>query len=334
MTRPDRAPVSSPAGDPYDVVVIGGGAAGLSGALTLARARRRVRVIDSGTPRNAPAKGVHGFLGLDGIAPRDLIARGRDEVTGYGGEVVAGEVVTARRTEEGFAVGLADGTSLTARRLLVATGLVDQLPDVPGVAERFGRDVLHCPYCHGWEVRDREIGVLATGPRATHQALLFRQWSDRVRLLANGQEITEEDRTALAARGIAVIDGTVEAIEVSGDRLVGARLGDGTVEHLEALVVAPRFVARTEALAGLGLGPVEHAAGTGLHLTADAAGRTGVPGVWVAGNATNLAGQVVAAAAEGTWAAAQINADLVAEDTARAVEALRATAANRAPATD
>src|SRR3954470_17042604 len=146
----------------YDVVVIGGGAAGLSAGVALSRARRSVLVVDAGKPRNAPAHGVHNYLGREGSAPADLLADGRAAVAGYGGEVVAGSVVAAERIpgeEIRFRVVLGDG-EVVARRLLVATGLVDELPDLPGVRELWGTDVLHCPYCHGWEVRDQAIGIL------------------------------------------------------------------------------------------------------------------------------------------------------------------------------
>ena len=163
----------------YDVVVVGGGAAGLNGALMLARSRRSVVVIDAGQPRNAPADGVHGLLARDGMPPAELLERGRAEVRSYGGAVVAGTVTTIDRLPTGFTVGLADGRTVSARRLLVTTGVVDELPEIPGLRERWGRDVIHCPYCHGWEVRDRAIGVLASSPMVAHQALLFRQLSDR-----------------------------------------------------------------------------------------------------------------------------------------------------------
>jgi thioredoxin reductase len=143
----------------YDVVVIGGGPAGLNGALMLARSRRAVLVVDAGEPRNSPAEGVHGLLGHDGIPPAELLERGRAEVSRYGGQVAAGQVTRAARNKDGFIVELADDRSIRARRLLVTTGLVDELPDLPGVKERWGPDVLHCPYCHGWEVRDKAIGV-------------------------------------------------------------------------------------------------------------------------------------------------------------------------------
>ena len=301
--------------DRYDVVVLGGGAAGLNGAMMLARSRRRVVVIDAGAPRNAPADRVHGLLGHDGIPPAELLERGRSEVRRYGGHVVTGEVTGAARDDRGFAVTLADGSATHARRLLVTTGLVDVLPEVPGVRERWGRDVLHCPYCHGWEVRDRAIAILATGPMSMHQALLFRQLSEDVTFLSHGVKPDGEQAEQLAARGIPVVDGPVASLEIADDRLVGVRMGDGTVIDCEAVVVSPRMVARAGFLDDLGLRPVEHPSGMGDHVPCDATGRTDVPGVWVAGNVTDLVAQVGAAASQGAFAGAQINADLVMEET-------------------
>ncbi|MEV7013979.1 NAD(P)/FAD-dependent oxidoreductase [Streptosporangium sp. NPDC051022] len=310
--------------DDYDVVVAGGGAAGLNGALMLARARRPVVVIDAGSPRNAPAANAHGMLGLDGIPPADLLERGRAEVRGYGGHIVSGEIGAVTREEAGFTVRLADGRETRARRLLVTTGLVDELPQVPGLRARWGRDVLHCPYCHGWEVRDRPIGVLASGPMSVHQALLFRQWSADVTFFTHTRPSpTGEESEQLAARGIRVVDGEVASLEIEQDRLVGVRLDDGTLVGREVLTVSPRMTARAGFLAPLGLRPVEHPSGMGEHIPCEAGGRTDVPGVWVAGNVTDLAAHVGAAAAAGALAAAQINADLVAEETRRAVAARR-----------
>ncbi len=309
--------------EPFDVAVIGGGAAGLNGALVLARARRSVIVIDGGSPRNAPAEGVHGFLTRDGIGPQKLVTIGQQEVARYGGTITHGQVETARRIGEHFEVILDDGRTVTARRLLVTTGLVDELPDLPGLRERWGRDVLHCPYCHGWEVRDRPVGILATGPMAVHQALLFRQWTPDVVYFAHtAPALTAEQAEQLAARDIWVVSGTVEGLEVEDDRLRGARLADGTVIAIDALVVGPRFVARSQVLEGLGLHPSPHPAGE--YIAADASGLTAVPGVWVAGNVTDLKAQVVTAAAGGATAAAAINFDLVEEETRRAVESYRA----------
>ncbi|MGI5466832.1 NAD(P)/FAD-dependent oxidoreductase [Streptomyces sp. CA-132043] len=307
-----------------DVVVIGGGAAGLNGALMLARARRSVVVIDAGAPRNAPADGVHGLLGREGMPPAELLERGRAEVRAYGGQVVTGEVATVARGAAGLTVTAADGRTLRARRLLVTTGLVDELPDVPGLRERWGREVVHCPYCHGWEIRDRAIGVLAAGPLSVHQALMFRQWSDDVTFFTRAAAPPAgEEAEQLAARGIRVVEGPVAGLEITGDRLTGVRLGDGTVVAREALAVAPRVTARAGFLAGLGLRPAEHPSGAGEYLPSDEAGRTEVPDVWVAGNVTDPTAQVGAAAAAGALAGARINGDLIAEETRRAVAAYR-----------
>ena len=310
----------------WEIVVVGGGAAGLGAALVLARARRSVLVVDSGQPRNTPADGVHGYLGREGTSPRELLAIGRAEVTGYGGEVVAGEVAAAQRLDDGrFRLLLADGSTVTAQRLLVTTGLVDELPPVPGLQQRWGRDVLHCPYCHGWEVRDQAVGVLATGPLAVHQALLWRQWSGDVTLLHHtGPEFSAEERERLAARGVRVVAGEVVGLEVDGDRLAGVRLADGAIVVLRVLAVATRLVARADFLADLGLAAVPQQVNghvVGECLAADATGRTEVAGVWAAGNVTSLNEQVIGAAAAGVRVAAMINADLVEEETRRAVAA-------------
>jgi thioredoxin reductase len=313
--------------DDFDVIVIGGGAAGLSAGLMLARARRSVLVLDAGAPRNSPAAAVHGLFGRDGTPPAELVARGRDEVREYGGEVRAGSVADAHRTADGFAVTTTTGDTLRARRLLVATGLVDDLPDLPGLRENWGRDVVHCPYCHGWEVRDTAIGVLALGPHAVHQALLFRQWSDDVLLFTNDvAEPTAEEAEQLAARDIRVVPGAVEAVESTGGRVTGVRLAGGAVVPRSTVAVGPASVVRAPFFAGLGLEPSAHPFGMGEHLPVDAAGRTAAPGVWAAGNVTDPSAQVGAAAAAGALAAAQLNMELVQEEVQRAV-AERRTAA-------
>ena len=306
----------------YDVVVIGGGAAGLAGAVALARSRRSVLVVDADEPRNAPALHVHNFLTRDGTPPAHIYAAAREEVARYGGSVQTGRVTALSRDGERFAVQMGD-RAVTARRLLMATGLRDELPDVPGLAERWGIDVLHCPYCHGWEVRDQQIGVLATGSGAVHQALLFRQLSQHVTMLAHtGPELTHEQREQFAALGIAVIDGAVVQVEAGDNGLTGVQLADGTRVPLDALIVAPRMTANAELLAPLGLTPVEVTSGgqvIGTQIPADPSGATAVPGVWVAGNLASIQAQVIISAAAGLTAGAAINADLAAEDAQRAV---------------
>lgn len=318
----------------YDVVIVGGGAAGLSGALALGRARRSVLVIDAGEPRNAPASHVHNYLGRESTPPGELLAIGRGEAAGYGAEIVEGRVASAERLpesgegEQGFRVVTEDGRSVEARRLLVTTGLVDELPPVPGLAARWGREVLHCPYCHGHEVADRPIGVLATGPLAVHQALMWRQWSDDVTLfLHTGPEPTEEEYEQLAARGVAVVDGEVTGLEVADDRFTGVALASGRVVPREALVVQARFVARSAVLESLGLKPVAQEMGgavIGSYIPTDPTGATEVPGVWAAGNVTRLTEQVIGAAAAGLMAGGAVNGDLITEDTRLAVAARRA----------
>ncbi|MEX5296518.1 NAD(P)/FAD-dependent oxidoreductase [Kocuria sp. CPCC 205268] len=304
----------------HDVVVVGGGAAGLSAAVALARSLRSVVVVDAGQPRNAPAGGAHNLLGREGIAPLELLATGRREAEQYGARIVADRAVTARAEEGGFAVGLAGGGVLRGRRLLLATGLVDELPDVPGVAELWGRSVLHCPYCHGWEVRGRRIGVLGASPMSIHQTLLFRQLSEDVTFFPHrmddpGAEAWEQ----LAALGVRVVEGPVQRLRAEGDALRAVVLGDGQEIAVDAVVVAPRFVARAELYEQLGGTLTEHP--VGQLIATGPMGSTPVPGMWAAGNAGDLSAMVSSAAGAGTGAAAAINADLVAEDAAAAVRA-------------
>ena len=308
-----------------DAVVIGGGAAGLNGALMLASSRRSVVVIDNGDPRNAPADGVRGLLGLDGIAPAELLHRGREEVGRYGGRVLAGEVVSAAAAAPApdgdlrFAVGLADGRALHARRILVATGLRDVLPDIPGLAAHWGHGVVHCPYCHGFEVRDEAIGVLGVGPASIHQVWLFRQLTDDLVFFSGGADLDEDTRSGLAVRGVTVVDTPIARVESDDRGITGVRLADGQVVPRRVLAVTTTMQARTDGLEGLGL-PVEDLPnGMGRHVAAGMAGTTQVPGVWVAGNATELHAQVGASAAAGALAGSHINAHLAAADTAAAL---------------
>ncbi|WP_433016046.1 NAD(P)/FAD-dependent oxidoreductase [Kribbella sp. CA-294648] len=310
-----------------DVVVIGAGAAGLSGALALVRSRRSVLVIDDGRPRNAPAGHLHNFLTRDGAPPSEIYAIGRAEVAGYGGQFATGTVTAIRRGEV-FTVELADGTTYRARRILVTSGLTDVLPEVAGLAERWGKDVLHCPYCHGWEVRDQAIGVLAISPLASHQAQLFRQLSDDVTLfLHTAPKLTDEQREELAARQIAVVEGKVEQVEVLDGKLAGVRLGSGKVVPRDVLAVQPTLYAKASFVTELGLevSPQDvRGIVYGDALVVDAQGQTAVPGVFAAGNVTDPMAQLVHAAGAGLQAGAAINGDLIAEDTRSAVAAVKA----------
>ena len=299
-----------------DVLVIGGGAAGLNGALQLVRQRRRVLVLDAGHPRNAPAAHAHGMLGHDGINPLELLQRGRAEIESYGGLIRRAEVADARAEGEGFVVTTADGITLTARRLLIASGVTDRLPEIPGLAERWGRDVVHCPYCHGWEVRDTRIVVIGSTPGAAHQALLFSQLSSDVTLVDHGAAPEAEQARLLTAAGVRSVDGPVARVLTEADAITGVLLADGTTADADTLTVQSRAEITAPFLAGLGLVPQEHPSGMGSFVPSGLGGATDVPGVHVAGNVTDLSAQVGAAAAQGAMAGAVINADLVMKDAA------------------
>lgn len=306
-----------------DAVVIGAGPAGLSGAVALARSRRSVVVIDSGEPRNAPADGVHVLLGHEGIAPLELQALGREEVRGYGGRVAHGTVASVLPGDpdsaKPFTVELDGGRIARARRLLVATGVRDTLPEIPGLAENWGRGVVHCPYCHGWEVREQPIGVLATAAGSVHQALLFRQLSDDVVFYAAGRDLDADTRARFAARGIRIVEAPVAAVEFAANGVTGVRLADGSVEPRRAIAVASIVEPRLTGLDGLALPLEDLPGGAGRRVLSGLAGATTVAGVWVAGNVTDPFAQVGASAAAGVMAGAHINADLIAAETDRAL---------------
>jgi thioredoxin reductase len=304
-----------PGMDEYDVMVVGGGAAGLSAALVLSRARRSVLVVDAGAPRNAPAAHMHGFLSREGLPPNELLAAGRQEVAGYGGTVVADAVIDVERVGDGFELRLAGGSRVSARRLVVATGLRDVLPEVDGLQQRWARDVLHCPYCHGWEVRDRRLGVLGNASTASvDYAQIVRQWSSDVVLFVPPDTLTETQRTELAARRIEVVEGKVTAVAVTDDVLTAVELADGRCVARDVLFVPPRFVPHHALLETLGCDLDDDG-----WVVRDGTGRTSVPGVWVAGNVANPRAQVVTAAGEGSAAAIAVNADLVVDDVRAAV---------------
>jgi thioredoxin reductase len=307
----------------FEVVIVGGGAAGLSAALVLGRARREVAVIDAGRPRNAPAAHMHGYLSRDGMAPSELLATGRAEARRYGVEILDGTVEALETSNAGdpgdpsFLVRLAGGLELTARRVLVTTGLIDEVPDLPGLGERWGKDVLHCPYCHGWEVRDLPLGVLGTIAGSVDHALLVRQWSDDVVFFAHTYELDALERSQLDARGIEVVSGPVARLRVQDDRLAGVELADRRVVARSAVFVRPGLQPHPDGLlVGLGC----ELADSGFVVT-DATGRTTTPGVWAAGNAADPRAQVITAAGAGSAAAIAINADLVRSDVDRAMHA-------------
>lgn len=307
----------------WDVIIAGGGSAGLSAALMLGRMRRRVLVVDGGEPRNRFAGHMHGVLGRDHTSPLDLLAAGRAELGRY--ETVAiqqGEVADASPLEGGrFRVTLADGEQHEAKRMLLATGLRDELPDVPVLAEQWGRGAFLCPYCDGWEHRDRRIAVIATTPLYLHATQILRQLSPDVTFFAHGFEPEQEARAGLEARGITVEERAIDAIVTDEQgALRGIRFTDGAEVPADVIFVSPTPVPNDAALRALG---AEFATGPdGVDwVQVDPMGRTSVPGVWAAGNLTDGRSSVPYAMSAGSMAGAAINGDLVAAEVGAALAA-------------
>ncbi len=302
-----------------EVVIIGGGASGLAASIALARSRRRVVVIDAGEPRNAPAHGAHNVLGNEGIAPGELITRGRGEAESYGVQFLDGVATDAQGTIDDFTIEIDGGAQrVHSRRVILAGGLIDDLPDVPGVRDGWGVSVLHCPFCHGWEVRDRRIGILTRDEVAIHQAMLFRQLSDDVTLfLHDAPDPSDEVAEQLAALGVRMVRPRVERLILDGQQVTSAELADGERVDLDAVVVAPVFSVRTELFEALGGQPTTTP--FGRHIDADPRGTTAVPGVLAAGNTADPMATVMAAAASGVAAGAATHGHLAAADLAQAV---------------
>jgi thioredoxin reductase len=288
--------------DNYDAVVVGGSWAGLSAAMQLARARRRVLVVDAGRPRNRFAHASHGFLGQDGRTPAAILDTARAQVLAYPtAELRNDEATRAEPCDGGFRLALASGGAVDARRLVLATGVVDELPDIPGLRERWGVSVLHCPYCHGYEVAGGRLGVLAVGERSLHHALLLPDWSSDVTLLTNGTfEPSADQRDALAARGVRIESRLVAAVAGEAPALTGARLDDGDVVALDAIFTAPRTHMASPLAQHLGCefdeGPF------GPMIRTDERKASTVPGVYAAGDAARAAHNATWASADGVMA--------------------------------
>ncbi|RZU62592.1 NAD(P)/FAD-dependent oxidoreductase [Zhihengliuella halotolerans] len=302
----------------YDVAIVGGSVAGLAAATALGRSLRRVVVLDAGQPRNAPSPAAHNVFANDGASPAELLDRARRDAEKYGVELRSADVRTLENCTDApgefFGVHLGSGERLTARRVLLATGLVDGLPAIDGLAEHCGTSVLHCPYCHGWEVRGQRIGVIGSSVMATHQALLFSQLSRHVTLITHDAEVTAEQRGQLAAAGVEVVDARIERAVSTGGRLTGVVLEDGTGMPFDALAVQSRMIARSELYTGLGGEVSENPMGE--FIETDPRGATAIAGVWAAGNSADVGASVPHAAAAGVTAGAQLNMDLINADVA------------------
>ncbi len=300
-----------------DAIIIGGSFAGLSAAMQLARANRSVCVIDTGTPRNRFASASHGFFGQDGLPPYDMIAIAREKVAAYPSvRFVDSAAVEANADEGGFAVTLADGRRLLGQKLVLAFGLKDTLPDIPGVQDRWGETVLHCPYCHGFEFLGQPLGVLSVLPISTHQAQLIPEWGPTTFFLNGGAMPDEPTRALLAARHVTIEAAPIVGLEGVSPKLEGVRLADGRLVTIAALYLAPRTSFQSDIASQLGCeledGPV------GPMIKTDATKRTSVPGVFAAGDITRPMHNATLASADGVMAGAGVHQSLVFEPAAAA----------------
>ncbi|MGK4584043.1 NAD(P)/FAD-dependent oxidoreductase [Kitasatospora sp. HPMI-4] len=303
----------------YDVIVIGGGAGGLNAALVLSRARRSVAVIDAGEPRNAPSAHMHSFLSRDGVPPLTVLETGRAEISRYGAVLINGQVDQVDAGEaDGYLVRLVGGATLDARHVVLATGLRDELPDIPGLRALWGKDVLFCPYCHGYEVRDQPLVVLGVHPASAGQALLLRQWSHDVVYVPHTQPLSDEERERLDARGVKVAEGPVSCLLTKDGRLHAVELADGRTLECAAVFFFPRMTPNDAPFDGLGCEK-----DGGGWLVTDRAGRTTRPGLWAVGNVVDPRAQAVTAAGMGAAAAFALNHDLVDEEVEQALAAYR-----------
>lgn len=299
----------------WDCVIVGGGAAGLSAALVLGRARRHVLMVDAGAQSNLAAHGIGGLLGFDGVPPAQLYAQGRAELGAYPSVGIRdGEVIAGAATEGGFALELADGDVVRTRRVLLAMGMRYESPAVPGLAELWGTSVFHCPFCHGWEVRDQPLAVLANGERAVHMATMLRGWSDDVVLLTDGPaDFADEHRARLAEVGVPVDERAVAELVSADGELTAVRFADGESLARRGLLVASTLHQRSVLASKLGVGFAAAGAVSVEPIEIDARYRTSVPGVFAAGDVCAQMPQVAAAVAAGSAAAASVVASFVEE---------------------
>ncbi len=287
----------------YDVIIVGGGPAGLSAALVLGRCRRKVLVCDAGSPRNAASHGLHGFLSRDGILPLELLRLGREELERYGVEFRVAEVVDAFPQEGAFHVTLRDGAVLRARKLMLATGVVDRIPRIEGIADFYGRSVFHCPYCDGWEIRDQPVAVYGRGKSGAGLALSLRTWTADVILCTDGPaRLRASDARKLARHGIPVRSERIARLDGRDGRLETIVFANGEAILRRAMFFSTGQVQRSPLPEKLGC-PMNDKGTVRTSL----AQSTGIPGLYVAGDAARDVQFAVVAAAEGAKAAVAIN---------------------------
>ncbi|SEK16056.1 MULTISPECIES: NAD(P)/FAD-dependent oxidoreductase [unclassified Variovorax] len=295
----------------YDALVVGGSFAGLSAAMQLARARRKVCVVDAGAPRNRFAAASHGFFGQDGMPPLKMIADARDKLLAYPSVEFIEASVSAVKADggDGFTVSLGNGEQLSASKLLLAFGVQDGLPDIAGIGERWGKSVLHCPYCHGYEFGDRPLGVLFHSGHPPDHAMLIAEWGPTTLFLNGAEGPDAEARARLQARGVAVEPGRIAGLEGQGTDLAGVRIDDGRLVPIEALFVAPHT--RPASPLGEQLGCAFDDGPSGKLLRVDAMKMTTVPGVYAAGDLAMAFSNATLASADGLMAGVSMHRSLV-----------------------
>ena len=293
--------------DSFDAVVVGGGPAGLSAALCLGRSRRRVLLTTDGPTRNAPAHAAHNVFTRDGTPPAELTAIGRDQLAPYDVTLRAERVATAERTGDGFEFSMVGGDRVQTRALVLATGVRDVLPEIPGMAEAWGQSVFHCPYCHGWEVAGQPLAIYGRGESALHLATLIPGWTDDLVLFTDGpSDLSPADHARIERRGIEIRQERVVRLAESGGQLEAVVLEGGASVARTGLFLHPSQEQRSDLAQQLGC-----ALSPDGRVQADVFGRTGVPGVFVAGDTGPAMQSVAAAAASGTTAGALLNMDLL-----------------------
>jgi thioredoxin reductase len=300
----------------WDCIVVGGGAAGLSAALVLGRARRRIMLIDSGEPSNLPAGGIGGLLGHDGRPPAELYALGRSELAAYPSvELRNGTVERGERVDGGFALELASGGRELTRRVILATGMEYRPPDLPGLAPLWGRSVFHCPFCHGWEMRDAALGVLGGGSGGLHRSLLLRGWSEDLALFTDGPaELPEDDLARLSEAGVEVDERPVAGLIELNGALAAVEFADGSTRAREGLLVPVTVAQRSPLAAQLGADPADPGPVALDPLVVDTMFRTTAEGVSAAGDLSAKLQQVAGAISAGSLAAVGVVQSLMAED--------------------
>jgi thioredoxin reductase len=298
--------------DLFDVIIVGGGPAGLSAALVLGRCRRKVLVCDAGNPRNARSEAMHGFLSRDGTKPTEFLATAREEVKCYGVVLREGTVMGAAPVEGGFEVQLLDGEKFRARKLLLATGVVDRVPNIEGLDVLYGKSVHHCPYCDGWEYSDAPIAIYGSGRAGVGLAVGMKTWTQDVVLCSNGPaKLSAREREKLSRNGIDVIEKCITRVEGTAGKLDRIIFDDGSSLSRRAIFFSTGNVQRSELPAALACAVTAKGA-----VKTTRGQRSSVAGVWVCGDASQDSQYVIVAAAEGAKAAMGINKELQQQDQA------------------